>query len=229
MAWRCASDEELLGDLRGRVELARERVARRERRRAARLFVGEARGLRGAAHLLEARARLGAAAARVLVAHARARSRGPRSPRRRRRPPSRAPPCRARRRARRGGSTLRRGAARARTASACPRRTRATFPPSTRRRRATLQPWLIGLKTADYLVTWRRRPIKEIDTAFVNACCKAGLPGGEAPYSVRHMIGRSMRRYGVPLQEIAVWLGHLQPPQNPKITLISRPEIRSTS
>lgn len=87
----------------------------------------------------------------------------------------------------------------------------------------TLRPWVSGLNT-DYLVTWRRRPIAEIDTSFVNACCKAGLPGGEAAYSLRHMIGRWMRKNQVPLQEIGVWLGHIQPPQNPKTTLVYSPD-----
>lgn len=86
----------------------------------------------------------------------------------------------------------------------------------------TLRPWVSGLNT-DYLVTWRRRPVAEIDTAFVNACCKAGLPGGEAGYSLRHMIGRWMLKRRVPREEIAVWLGHIQPPQNPKTTLVYSP------
>jgi integrase len=87
----------------------------------------------------------------------------------------------------------------------------------------TLRPWCEDLP-AGHLVTWRSRPIKEIDTAFIAACKRAGLPGHEGSYSVRHMLGRFMRQQRVPLEEIAVWLGHIQPLTSPETTLIYSPD-----
>ena len=87
----------------------------------------------------------------------------------------------------------------------------------------TLQPWLENLPPG-HLVTWQGARVSEIDTAFATACCHAGLPGGETSYSVRHTLGRFMRRRGVPLEEIAVWLGHIQPPTAPETTLIYSPD-----
>lgn len=88
---------------------------------------------------------------------------------------------------------------------------------------ATLRPWLESLP-AGRVITYRRRPIREIDTAFATACRKAALPGGGTAYSIRHVIARFMRRKGVPMIEISVWLGHVQPPESPKTTLIYSPD-----
>lgn len=87
----------------------------------------------------------------------------------------------------------------------------------------TLKPWCEDLSPG-YLITWRGRPVKKIKTGFANAAARADLPGHEASYSVRHMLGRYMRADGVPLDEIGVWLGHVQPPTAPETTLIYSPD-----
>lgn len=87
----------------------------------------------------------------------------------------------------------------------------------------TLRPWCEDLAPG-FLITWRGQAIKEIDTAFINACKRAGLPGGEGGYSIRHMLGRFMRQKGVLLEEIGVWLGHVAPPNSPETTLIYSPD-----
>ena len=87
----------------------------------------------------------------------------------------------------------------------------------------TLLPWVTDLLHG-HLITYRGKPIKEIDTAFISACCRAGLPGGESSYSIRHSLGRYMRKRQVDLRDIALWLGHTQPPDNPEITLVYSPD-----
>jgi hypothetical protein len=72
--------------------------------------------------------------------------------------------------------------------------------------------------------TWNGRPIAEIDPAFFRARARAGLPGGEAPYSVRHALGRHMRQLAVPIEQISGWLGHVQPPTGSETTLIYSPD-----
>jgi integrase len=86
----------------------------------------------------------------------------------------------------------------------------------------TLQAWTIGLPPG-HLVQWRGRPVGEIDTAFGAACRRADLAGGANSYSVRHALGRHMRAKGVPDDQIALWLGHIQPPQSNEITIIYSP------
>lgn len=88
---------------------------------------------------------------------------------------------------------------------------------------ATLRPWCDGLPPGR-LITWHGKGVKEIDTAFIRACRRAELPGGEGGYSVRHALGRFMRAQGVPLDEISVWLGHTSPPTSPETTLIYSPD-----
>jgi integrase len=88
---------------------------------------------------------------------------------------------------------------------------------------STLRPWLLDLPPGR-LITWNGKPIAEIDRAFAKACHRAELPGGEAAYSLRHMIGRHMRRQGVPLEQVSVWLGHVQPPMSSQTTLIYSPD-----
>jgi integrase len=88
---------------------------------------------------------------------------------------------------------------------------------------STVLPWCADLPPGP-LITWRGRPIAEIDTAFKRACARAGLAGGEGGYSIRHALARYMRMQGVPLHEIAVWLGHIRPPESPATTLIYSPD-----
>lgn len=86
----------------------------------------------------------------------------------------------------------------------------------------TLLPWTIGLPPG-HLVQWRAQPVGEIDTAFEAACRRAKLAPGGNTYSLRHALGRHMRSMSVPDDQIALWLGHIQPPQSNETTIIYSP------
>lgn len=85
-----------------------------------------------------------------------------------------------------------------------------------------LQPWL-ELIPDGRLIMWRDKPVTSIKTGVRRAIARAGLPNDINSYSVRHSLGRFMRREGVDLIQIGVWLGHVRPPQNVKTTLIYSP------
>ncbi|MDT3683647.1 MAG: tyrosine-type recombinase/integrase [Pseudorhodoplanes sp.] len=87
----------------------------------------------------------------------------------------------------------------------------------------TLLPWCENVPPG-HLITWRGKPVTKIKSGFANAAKRAGLPGHEAAYSIRHMLGRHMRASGVSIEEIGVWLGHIQPPTSPETTLIYSPD-----
>ena len=74
-----------------------------------------------------------------------------------------------------------------------------------------------------HLVQWRGRPVGEIDTAFEAACRRAKLAPGGNTYSIRHALGRYIRSKAVEDEQIALWLGHIQPPQSNETTLIYSP------
>lgn len=60
-----------------------------------------------------------------------------------------------------------------------------------------------------HYVTWRCGPVKEIDLAFQRVVERAGLQGTNVTlYSIRHTMGRELRRCRVPSEEIAMCLGH---------------------
>ncbi|MDA9538983.1 integrase [Bradyrhizobium sp. USDA 3311] len=86
----------------------------------------------------------------------------------------------------------------------------------------TLMPWAISLPPGP-LVAWRGAAVEEIDTGFGAACKRAGLPGGENTYSIRHSVARYMLQKGVDRAEIGQWLGHIKPPDSPETTLIYSP------
>ncbi|MBB4366765.1 integrase [Bradyrhizobium sp. CIR18] len=86
----------------------------------------------------------------------------------------------------------------------------------------TLLPWTTDLPPG-HLVQWRGQPVGEIDTAFDAACRRAKLAPGANTYSVRHALGRHMRAKSVPDEQIALWLGHIQPPQSRETTIIYSP------
>ena len=88
---------------------------------------------------------------------------------------------------------------------------------------STVLPWCQNLPPG-HLITYRSKPIREIDTALIGASSRAGLPGGEGGYSVRHALARFMRAQGVPLDQISVWLGHTVPPTSPETTLTYSPD-----
>lgn len=87
---------------------------------------------------------------------------------------------------------------------------------------ATLEPWTRKLPPGP-IVNWRGAPVGEIDTAFEAACERAKLPGGENTYSIRHALGRFMLMQGVKPLEIALFLGHVRPPDSIETTLVYSP------
>jgi hypothetical protein len=73
------------------------------------------------------------------------------------------------------------------------------------------------------IVNWRGEAVGEIDTGFEAACRRAKLPGHENTYSIRHAVGRYLQKQGVEQREIALWLGHIQPPDSIETTLVYSP------
>jgi integrase len=86
----------------------------------------------------------------------------------------------------------------------------------------TLRPWAEKLPPG-YIVNQDGERVLKIDTAFAASCRRANLGGKENTYSLRHAIGRFMRSRRVPDEQIALWLGHIQPPENIETTLIYSP------
>lgn len=62
------------------------------------------------------------------------------------------------------------------------------------------------LRTTDYVVEWRGKPVRAIRTAFDDACARAGIAGC-SPHILRHTSATHMVMAGVPLREIARYLG----------------------
>jgi integrase len=71
----------------------------------------------------------------------------------------------------------------------------------------TLLPYLRALPPGP-VVSYNGRPIKSIDTAFERARDRAGLSKDVIPYTIRHTVAAEMRKRGVPVWEVAGWLGH---------------------
>lgn len=86
----------------------------------------------------------------------------------------------------------------------------------------TLVPWATNLPPGP-VVVWHGAAVGEIDTGFSAACARAGLPGGENTYSIRHSVARYMLKKGVSRAEIGHWLGHQRPDESPETTLIYSP------
>jgi len=81
----------------------------------------------------------------------------------------------------------------------------------------TLLPWLqMEREPTQRYVTYRRQPLKSIDTAWELLCKEAGLDDRVTPYSIRHGMAREMRKRKVPLEQISAFLGHL--PKNSDAT-----------
>ncbi len=85
-----------------------------------------------------------------------------------------------------------------------------------------LRPWLSELPSGR-LIRWRDQPVVSVKSGLRNAVRRAGLPARVNGYSLRHSVGRFLRRYGVDSEQIAVWLGHAKPPENFETTLIYSP------
>jgi hypothetical protein len=59
-------------------------------------------------------------------------------------------------------------------------------------------------------ITYRDKPLASIRMGFGRARRRAGLPSKITPYTVRRTISTELRRRGVPLEEIAGFLGHTE-------------------
>ena len=83
----------------------------------------------------------------------------------------------------------------------------------TKKRRPTvpmcnaLLPFLRGLP-AGPVVHYNGRPLNSIKSAFYRARERAGLTRDVTPYTLRHTVASEMRRRGVPVWEVAGFLGH---------------------
>lgn len=62
------------------------------------------------------------------------------------------------------------------------------------------------LRTTEYVVEWRGKPVRAIRTAFDETCARAGIAGC-SPHILRHTSATHMVMAGVPLREIARYLG----------------------
>ncbi len=81
----------------------------------------------------------------------------------------------------------------------------------------------------DHVIQWRGERLVSAKSGVRRAVDRAGLGKRDGqdisvnPYSVRHSVGRFMRRHGVETEEISLWLGHRAPPSNCETTLIYSP------
>jgi len=57
-----------------------------------------------------------------------------------------------------------------------------------------------------YVIEWQRKPVKSIKKAIASAAKKAGVEA--TPYVLRHSAGVWMAQAGVPLEQIAEYMGH---------------------
>jgi integrase len=78
--------------------------------------------------------------------------------------------------------------------------------PITSSLRAELE-WAVENSISGYVVEWQGQPVKRISTAFRSACKRANLEG-VCPYTLRHTAATLAASRGVPLREIAGFLGH---------------------
>lgn len=85
-----------------------------------------------------------------------------------------------------------------------------------------MRPWIEQLPPG-HAVTWRGRSVQNVKKGRAAAVERASLDPHTNSYSVRHSLGRFMQRSGVHRDQIAVWLGHIAPPESPETTLIYSP------
>ena len=71
----------------------------------------------------------------------------------------------------------------------------------------TLRPILRGLPPGP-VIQYRGRALGSIKTAFHKARDRAALSGDVTPYTIRHTVAWEMRKRGVPVWEVAGFLGH---------------------
>lgn len=65
-------------------------------------------------------------------------------------------------------------------------------------------------RTSDYVIEWGGQPVKSVKRAFAEACRKAGL-ADVTPHVMRHSAAVAMVEAGIPIVEIAQYLGHTNP------------------
>lgn len=85
---------------------------------------------------------------------------------------------------------------------------RATVPIADRLRTTLLDAY--EARTGDYVVEWAGQPVKSVARAFRAACERADLED-VSPHVLRHSAAVRMVENGVPLLEIAQYLGHTDP------------------
>ena len=71
----------------------------------------------------------------------------------------------------------------------------------------TLLPYLRGLRPG-HVIQYKGRPLGTIRSAFRQARDRAGLSKDVSPYTLRHTVATEMRKRGVPVWEVAGFLGH---------------------
>lgn len=74
----------------------------------------------------------------------------------------------------------------------------------------TLLPWLRRAQ-GDYLISYRNKPIRSIKSAWRKLRKRADLPPDAVPYTLRHTMASELRRRGIPMVQIAAFLGHKIP------------------
>lgn len=65
-------------------------------------------------------------------------------------------------------------------------------------------------RTCEYVIEWGGKPVKSVNTAFAEACRKAGLKD-VSPHVLRHSAAVAMVEDGAPILEVAQVLGHTNP------------------
>lgn len=103
---------------------------------------------------------------------------------------------------------LHRGVIRLATADIGPKKGRATVPINNTAR-AALEAAKRAART-DYVIEWGGRPVQSIKTGFAAAVKRAGIAHCTR-HDLRRTAGRFMVENGVPIEEVAQYLGHTNP------------------
>lgn len=101
---------------------------------------------------------------------------------------------------------------------------RATVPIADRLRTALLE--AREARTTDYVVEWAGQPVKSMARSFRAACQRAKLED-VSPHVLRHSAAVRMVENGIPLLEIAQYLGHTDPKVTYKVYSRYSPEYLS--
>lgn len=89
----------------------------------------------------------------------------------------------------------------------------------------TIRPWLatVGIDEEQHYVTYRGEPIASIYGIFRRLKADTKLKGAINPYSIRHTMGRELRKRNVPTEQIALFLGHEDPDDHSGTTTLYAP------